>query len=82
MWEQNQFAETFPVAKPSTALGTVKLISARDSNSAIREANLLCIPRDLCYLCVVARDQHLRFFQHHLSSHEFFRLLSYTASYF
>jgi len=44
--------------------------------------NSLCVTHDLCYLSFVARDRHLRFFQHHISSREFFRLLSYTASYF
>jgi len=47
-----------------------------------RLTNLLCIFCKLCYLSFVDCKRHLRFFQYHLSAHEFFRLLSYTASYF
>jgi len=54
----------------------------RGPKNESRDSNSLCIPFDMCYFFAVARKQHLRFFQHHLSSHEFFRLLSYTASYF
>jgi len=49
---------------------------------SVGEKLLRVIPENLCYLFFVAHESHFSFFQYHLSSHEFFRLLSYTASYF
>jgi hypothetical protein len=52
------------------------------SSMSVGEKLLRVIPENLCYLFFVAHESHFSFFQYHLSSHEFFRLLSYTASYF
>ena len=55
----------------------------QSSTRAFADEKLLrVISENLCYLFLVAHESHFSFFQYHLSSHEFFRLLSYTASYF
>jgi len=38
--------------------------------------------REVCYPFFVQQDFQSRASQYHVSAHEFFRLLSYTASYF
>jgi hypothetical protein len=66
--------------KESTTRRATERRQERDTPHS--RANFFATVPDLCYLFFVAQELHSSFFQHHLSSHEFFRLLSYTASYF
>lgn len=36
----------------------------------------------MCYVCLVLHKFHYGASQYHISPHKFFRLLTYTASYF